>query len=50
LIDFGCSQTLRAAICAKFFARVGLRVANSVDVKRNMHRAKIFTPKRAYSE
>jgi hypothetical protein len=42
LIDFDCLRALRAAICAKFFARTDLRIANSVDMKCNARRAKNF--------
>jgi hypothetical protein len=47
---FGSSRAFRAAICAKFFARVDLRVANGVDAKHNAHCAEIFLLKRAQSE
>jgi hypothetical protein len=44
---FGCSRGLWAAICAKFFARVDLHLANIVDAKRNVRRAEIFPLERA---
>jgi len=50
LIGFGYSRTFRAAICAKFFGRVDLSVANGVDAKHNARCAKIFASKRAQSK
>jgi len=47
LIDFDCSRALRAAVCAKLFARSDLRIANGVNMKYDARRAKTFRSKRA---
>jgi len=47
---FGWLRAFRAAICAKFFARVDLCIANDVDAEHNARCVEIFSSKHAYSE
>jgi hypothetical protein len=45
LIDFALPNAFRAVVCAKFFPRADVLVANNVNIERDARSAKISWPK-----